>query len=133
MALLKATLTINGERIEQSVVILKLERHLLDLGSCPIKERVDQLVYEGHMSILLNMEHLKRMDSADIGKLIRAHHSVRQVGGEIHICMVEEEIRKLLELTRLDTVFDIYETEEEAVRKLAGPDNPFGSSLPTLA
>jgi len=90
------------------------------------------LAYEGHLTILLNLKNLSRMDSADIGNLIRANISLRRSEGRIHICMVESEIRKLLEMTRLDSVFDIYQTEEEAVETLGIKENLFGSNLPTL-
>ena len=126
-------MTINGEKLEKGVVVLRLERQLLDLRSCPVKKRIDRLVYEGYLNILLNLEHIKKMDSSDIKRLIRANLSVRQGGGQIHICAVEPEIQKLLEMTRLDTVFDMYETEKEALLSLSGPENPFGSSLPTLS
>jgi anti-sigma B factor antagonist len=132
MSLLKSNLGITSERIEKGVVILCLARKLLPLGSDPLKSRIDDLVYAGHLSVLLDLLQLSKMDSSDIGNLIRANLSVRKAGGKIHICNVQPEINTLLELTRLNSVFNIHPTVEDAIRSLSGQKNPFGSSLPTL-
>jgi len=95
MTFQRPTLIINGEKNESGIPILHLERRLLEPYPCPVKARIDRLVEQGQNAIVLNLEHLPKVDSADIGKLIRAHLSVRKYGCRIHICEIHPEVMHL--------------------------------------
>ncbi len=120
MSLLRRAVSISRERDVEGVTVLSLRHDFLESGECLLKARVDALVAAGRERILLDLEAMANMDSSDIGRLIRAHLSVRRTGGRIHLCKVLPGVRSLLAMTRLDTVFDIYETEEAGVAALSG-------------
>jgi anti-sigma B factor antagonist len=103
------------ERIVDGVVILSVEKELKGLGETALRERLDGLVRQGLLQILIDLQSVPHMNSTEIGRLIRAHISVRQAGGRVRLCNLSEEVMTLMKLTRLDTVLDIYGTEEEAL------------------
>jgi anti-sigma B factor antagonist len=65
--------------------------------------------------IVLNLGQVGFVDSSGLGTMVRAHASTRQARGELKLCNVPEPVRKILDMTRLTTVFDAHESEEKAV------------------
>jgi len=103
------------ERIVDGVVILSLERGLKGLGEAALKERLDELVRAGHTQILIDLGGLPNVPSTELGRLIRCHLSVRQAGGRVRLCNLSEKVRMRMRMTRLDTVLELYGSEEEAL------------------
>jgi len=110
------------ERIVDGIVIISVERDLKGEGETTLRERLDGLVRRGHLNILINLGDIPRLDSAELGRLIRAHISVRRAGGRIRLCNLPDRVRALMKLTRMDTVLDIYKTEEEALAAVRQSD-----------
>jgi len=108
------------ERNVDGVVILTLERGLKGMGEATLKERLDQLVRAGHMQILVDLGGLPYVDSTELGRLIRCHLSVRRAGGRVRLCNLSEKVRMLMKMTRLDTVLELYESEDEALEVIRG-------------
>ena len=66
-------------------------------------------------SIVLNLGEVGFIDSSGLGALVRVLASTRQARGDLKLCDVPEQVRKVLDMTRLTTVFDTHESEEKAV------------------
>jgi anti-sigma B factor antagonist len=66
-------------------------------------------------AIVLNLMDVQFVDSSGLGTMVRALTNARQKGGDLKLCCVPETIRKVLELTSLNKLFDSHETEESAV------------------
>ncbi len=103
------------ERNVDGVTILTVERVLKGTLEALLKERLDGLVREGRLQIVIDLAHVPYLDSSEIGRIIRAHLSVRQAGGRVRLCNLSERVLALMELTRLHTVLELYRTEEEAL------------------
>ncbi|HYK90368.1 MAG TPA: STAS domain-containing protein [Acidobacteriota bacterium] len=103
------------ERIVEGVVIISVERELKGQGETALRERLDRLVCQGHLQILIDLRAVPYLNSMEIGRLIRSHISVRRAGGRVRLCNLSEKVMTLMRLTRLDTVLDIYSTEEAAL------------------
>ena len=116
--LLKPGIDVVEESFEGGVAVLTIERALLDPDDCPLKCRIDHLVQYGNPRILIDLFRASLLDSSDIGRLIRAHEAVRRAGGRIHLCNVQPQVARLLEITRLDTIFDIHATRDEGIEAL---------------
>ncbi len=106
------------EQIRDGVVILSLDRDLKGPGEAALKERLDELVRQGHLDILIDMKAMLFVDSSELGRLIRSHLSVRQAGGRVRLCRLLPRVAGLMKMTKLDTVFEIYESEEEALAEI---------------
>ena len=103
------------EKEVEGVIVLSVDRALKGTGEISLKERIDELVAEGRLQILIDMRDIPYVDSTELGRLIRAHLSVRKAGGRVRLCNVPDRVLSLLKITHLDTVLDLYSTEEEAL------------------
>jgi anti-sigma B factor antagonist len=72
-------------------------------------------------SIVLNLGQVGFIDSSGLGAMVRVLASTRQARGDLKLCDVPEQVRKVLEMTRLTTVFDAHESEEKAVAAFYRP------------
>ena len=73
------------------------------------------LVQEEKLLILLNLAGVTHIDSSGLGELISSHISVLNKGGEIKLAQLTETLRELMTVTKLLTVFDVYENEGDAL------------------
>ncbi len=95
------------------VTILDLEGRLwiLDL---PLRDRAHALLEAGTRYFILNIERVDYMDSSGLGQLVSLWTSVRTRGGNLVLLKPSARVRKLLTVTRLHVVFDIFQDEERA-------------------
>ncbi|WP_017259063.1 STAS domain-containing protein [Pedobacter arcticus] len=68
--------------------------------------------------LVLDMSEIQYMDSSFIGALVAGLKNVLSKGGEMALVNVNTDVMALFELTRLDKVFKIYDTKEEAIEEL---------------
>lgn len=69
---------------------------------------------------LVDLSGLKYINSADIGTLVTLLTKFRNAGGEVVLLNPSEHIRKLLVITKLHAIFDVFNDEEEALKELKG-------------
>jgi anti-anti-sigma factor len=100
------------------VTILRFERELRGALESHLKDRIDALVGEGRLQILIDLKDMPYIDSSDIGRIIRAHLSARQAGGRVRLCNLSEHVLAALKITKLDTVLEIYDNPEEAMSSI---------------
>lgn len=99
-------------------VVIALERSLRGGGDAALKERIDALVRQGSLLIVIDLERVPYVDSTELGRLMRSHLSVRKAGGRVRLCNLSERMRLLLRMTHLDTVFELYDSQEAALSAL---------------
>jgi len=105
------------ERSVGPVTILALSgRLVLDDGDALLRQRVDDLVARGQLKIIADLTALDYVDSAGIGILIAKYLSVRRRGGDLKLLRLSSRTHHALEITHLLTVFEAFESEEDAVR-----------------
>ena len=98
------------------VTILDLSgRITLGEGSVTLRDAVHDLVAKGSKHILLNLENISYIDSSGIGELVSAFTSVKNSGGELKLLNLTKKVHDLLQITKLYTVFDIWDNEASAV------------------
>ena len=90
-------------------------RIVLGEESNALRERVKALVAEGKKKIVLNMANVTFIDSAGLGTLVAAHHSAKSQGTALKLCHLGAKFQEVLQITKLLTVFDVYNSESEAV------------------
>lgn len=89
-----------------------VERELINVLS---DELISFLAERKPQKVVFTLKHATRFSSEAIGGLIRMERQLATNGGQMKLCM-DNEVRKLFQVTRLDgSVFEIYETESEAV------------------
>jgi anti-sigma B factor antagonist len=105
------------ERQVGDVVILDLHgKILIGEGDDALREAVTKLADAGKTKILLNLADVPYVDSAGLGEIVRTYTTVSRKGGKLKLLNLTKKIQDLLSITKLLTVFEAYESEDEAVR-----------------
>jgi anti-sigma B factor antagonist len=97
-----------------SVVALDGRIVLGDEGNA-LRVKLKSLIAEGKKKIVLNMDDLKYIDSAGLGILVAAHCSAKSQGASLVLCHLGSKVQKVLQITKLVTVFEVCDTEAAAV------------------
>lgn len=111
-----------------------IQRHhhdvtILDLaGKINIGEDIVQfrktlrvLTAEGEKKILLNLADISQIDSSGLGELVAGYLSLQKSGGELKLLNLTKRVSELMMITKLLTVFDSFENEEEAINSFQTP------------
>jgi anti-sigma B factor antagonist len=105
------------QRMVGGVAVIDLSGKLaLGDGDGLLKDKVHSLVFQGVKYIALNLGGLSSMDSAGLGELISVHSTATRNGGQIKICNLTKRVSDLLTITKVVTVFDVFNSEEEALK-----------------
>lgn len=109
------------ERSVGDVTVLKLIGRLeLEEGDLLLRDAVNRLVEAGRVKLLLDMKEVTRLDSAGIGMLVSKFLTARRAGGAIKILHPTVRTDHLMDITKLSTVFEIFDDEEKALRSFGG-------------
>ncbi len=79
------------------------------------KKTLTRLLEEGHVNLLVDLKGVGFIDSSGLGALVRALTNSQKEGGQTKLLHAGPQIRKLLEMTKLDSVFEIHDDMERAV------------------
>lgn len=109
------------ERTVGPVTILDLEGKLvLGDGDGLLKDRVNNLIFQGQHEIVLNLAGVPYVDSAGLGQLIASSTTVARQGGRLRLLNLTKRVQDLLAIVKLLTVFDVYTSEADAVKGSGG-------------
>jgi len=105
------------ERTVGDVVIIDVSGKitLSDGGDAMLKDKVRSLVHQGRKKMILNLGEVSYVDSAGLGELVQAYATVSKSGGALKLLKTTKRIKDLLSITKLLTVFETYDSEDEAV------------------
>ena len=85
-------------------------------GDAILKDKIHSVVHQGSKKILVNLAGVDYVDSAGLGELVGAYTTVTRAGGKMKLLNLTKKMRDLLSITKLLTVFDAYDSEQEAVK-----------------
>ena len=88
------------------------------LENAKVSAWLDTLLANNPGCILLNMSNVTFVDSSALSLLVKYMKTCRQNNGDLIICGLQSHVRVIFDLTRLDKVFRIFPTEEEALHAL---------------
>jgi anti-sigma B factor antagonist len=105
-----------SERQAGDVTILDLDGKVtIGEGSVALRTTIRRLLGEGKKNILLNLGSVGYVDSSGIGELVSSYTAVQKEGGSLKMLNLTQKIQDLLAITKLLTVFDVYENEGDAL------------------
>lgn len=105
------------EEKKKNVLVIYLAGKLLGGPEAQeLLEKLQQLIDAGEKNVLIHLREVERMNSSGLGILISAFTSFRNNGGQLVIVAPNDSVRKLMKITKLDSVFRILDTEEEALQ-----------------
>jgi len=104
------------ERQAGDVVILDMDGKItIGEGSVGLRTAIRRLLEEGKKKILLNLAGVGYIDSSGIGELVSSYTAIGKENGQLKLLNLTQKLQDLLAITKLLTVFDVYESEAEAL------------------
>ena len=108
------------ERTVGDVMVLDVKGKVtLGEGDEMLKDKVNSLLNQGRKKIVLNLAEVPYIDSAGLGEVVRTFTTVSRQGGSLKLLNLTKRITDLLAITKLLTVFDTYDSEQEAVQSFS--------------
>jgi len=84
-----------------------------------LKDKVTSLVFQGNKKVILNLGNVSYMDSSGLGEMVACHGSAVRGGGEVKLANTGKKIKDLLIMTKLLTVFDSHDSEQDAIQSFS--------------
>ena len=97
------------------VAVVQVEGQLIVGNRQELKELVQAALDAGERRILIDFSRTGYIDSSGLGALVSISKKIREAGGELRLSGLNEDLRSLFELTKLDTLFAIAETPQQAL------------------
>ena len=105
------------ERVVSDVTILDLKGKItLGEGDEVLKDKINSLIHQNRKKILLNLADVPYIDSAGLGEVVRTYTTVSRQGGQLKLENVTKRIADLLMITRLFSVFETFDAEQDALK-----------------
>ncbi len=100
---------------EQDVVVISVEGQLIVANRQELKQQVLETLDSGDRKFVIDFSETGYIDSSGLGVLVSVSKKIREAGGELRLSGLNEDLRMLFELTKLDTLFSISDTKSEAI------------------
>src|SRR5262249_997202 len=100
---------------------------VLDLNGClvsglgleSLRPRIEQLVAERKVNIVLNTKEVSVIDSAGVGDLVGCFSMLKKNGGSLKVASPAKLVREVLQIARIPTLIEVFDTEEAALKAFA--------------
>jgi len=109
------TIRMTSREVDGAIVVTLEGRIVLGEETHSLRERLKSVLDEGKKKIVLNMADVKYIDSSGLGALVAAHYSAKTQSASMRLCNLGQHFYEVLQITKLLTVFDVYDSEAVAV------------------
>jgi len=113
-------LYLNQRQIDDVTILDLKGRDRIRGANIALRESIRCLAGEGKIQVLLDLAWVKHIDSGGLGDLVASHVTLENKGGALKLMHMTESVRELMTITKLLTVFDIYDDEPEALAGFEG-------------
>ena len=100
---------------QSGVAVLQVEGQLIVGNRQELKDLVQAALDRSERRILIDFSRTGYIDSSGLGALVSISRRIREAGGELRLSGLNEDLRSLFELTKLDTLFSIADTPQPAL------------------
>ena len=97
------------------VFVVQVDGQLIVGNRHELKDLIQAALEKGERRLLIDFSRTGYIDSSGLGALVSISKRVREAGGELRLSGLNDDLRSLFELTKLDTLFAITETPEQAL------------------
>lgn len=115
------TLAIEPESRDGIHILHARGRLTLGDGTIVLRDTIRGLTEEQSLRIVLDLGEVAYVDSAGIGELVSAYTSITSRGGRLALAALQKRVTDLLQITKLLTVFQVFDTVDQAVTALGTP------------
>src|SRR5438105_15100451 len=112
------SLSVKTRNVDNIVVVDMSGRLTIGEPVLLLRETLRVQVNDGIRQIILNLGDVSYIDSSGLGELVSAYTTVRNKQGDVKLLNLTSKAKDLLQMTKLLTVFDVYDDEATAINKL---------------
>lgn len=102
-------------REKGKVLIFDIKGDLDAKSASLLKEKIIEKISEGKTLLLINLSEVPYMDSAGLGVLVSGLKHANRLSGDLRMWGLQDEVKSIFELTRLNKVFQIFDDENSAL------------------
>lgn len=114
----KEIMQLKHKNIKDVLILRPLEKRIDASTAAEFKQKMGEWIDSGNRRIVLNLSEVDFIDSSGLGAIISGFKRIGN-DGRLVICVVKESVMSLFRLTRMNRVFDIYASENEALDALS--------------
>ena len=108
------------KRQKGNVTILDLKGKItIGAGDIALRDAVQEALSSGATNIILNLSAVTTIDSSGVGELVSSYTTATNRSAKLKLANIPAKVNDVLVITQLITVFDVYDTEDEAVASFA--------------
>ena len=112
------SMVLNPRRLDDVVILDLSGRITIGEGTLIIRDNLQKLLKAGDRKFLLNLSDVDYIDSSGLGELVTAFTTVRNQGGQLKLLNLTKRVHDLLQITKLLTVFEAFNSEAEALKTM---------------
>jgi len=112
------SLNVKTRKLENAVIVDMSGRLTIGEPVLLLRETVRVLVNDGVRNFILNLGEVSYIDSSGLGELVSLFTTVRNKQGDVKLLNLTTKAKDLLQMTKLLTVFDVYDDENKAIAAL---------------
>jgi anti-sigma B factor antagonist len=109
----------SSRQVGDVTVVDATGRITLGEGASVFRDVIRDLAAKGNKKILVNLADVSYIDSSGIGEMVSSFTTVTNHGGQLKLLSLTKRVKDLLQITKLYTVFEVFEDEASAVRSFA--------------
>jgi anti-anti-sigma factor len=99
----------------ENVTLVELEGRVDSSNANLLGEALTNEIDNGHTNLVLDISSVDYMSSAGLRELVSAYKKVKRVAGDLRLVQPSPRVQDILELSGLDTIFQVFPTQTDAV------------------
>jgi anti-sigma B factor antagonist len=112
------SMVLNARRLDDVVIMDLSGRITMGEGTLILRDQIKKLLDAGDRKFLFNLADVDYIDSSGLGELVTSFTTVRNQGGQLKLLNLTRRVKDLLQITKLLTVFESFDSESEALKTL---------------
>ena len=112
------SMVLKARRLDDVVILDLSGRITMGEGTLILRDQIQRLLAAGNRKFLLNLADVDYIDSSGLGELVTSFTTVRNSEGQLKLLNLTTRVQDLLQITKLLTVFEVFNNETEALKTL---------------
>jgi len=112
------SMVLNARRLDDVVILDLIGRITMGEGTLILRENILKRLNAGDRKFLLNLTDVDYIDSSGLGELVASFTTVRNQDGQLKLLNLTRRVHDLLQITKLLTVFEVFNSEAEALKTM---------------
>ncbi len=113
------SLILKTRQVEDVTIVDVAGQIKLGEAAVSLRDTLRDLVSSNRKKLILNLGEVSYIDSSGIGELVAAYTTVRDKGGQLKLLNLTKRVKDVLQITKLYTVFDVYDNEAHVLRSFS--------------